>query len=202
MQTPLTDAAGLYHLVLGAAWDELDESVRRFHAEGVVTEATGTFRVAHGNAAARLLAWLAGLPPAAESVDMRLLVTPTAHAEEWRRSFAGWPLVSTQWRVADGVLAERMGLVQFHFRLEAMAGALLYHTKRVVFRLGPIGIPLLSWFAPRVTASEKPAGTVDKIHTRVEVRLPIIGLLVSYEGVVTRVGGGTKLPIAIDGIRG
>jgi len=86
---------GLYPQLVAASWDDLDEAVRRWHGEGDIVQAAGSFQVRHGgNRLARLLVRLAGLPAAGEAVDVRLAVLRTRDGEEWRRSFAGRPLVS------------------------------------------------------------------------------------------------------------
>ncbi len=187
METIRRSPSGVYPQVLGSRWDELDESVRRLHSLGTSVRATGTFRVCHGsNPLLRLLARLARLPAAGEAVDMRLLVTPLQQGEEWQRTFAGRPLVSTQWQQADGLLAERMGTLEMGFRLEVVGGALYYQMQRVTLCLGPVRVPLPSWLAPRVTAWEKPSGDRERPQVAVEASLPWLGRLIAYEGTVTR----------------
>ena len=57
---------------------------------------------------------------------------------------------------------------------------------RVAVRLGPLRVPLPSWLAPHVTAWERPLGDRDRTGVAVETRLPWLGLLIAYEGTVTR----------------
>src|SRR5262245_16766355 len=118
-------ASGLYLKLLGASWCELNYAMRRFHSSGETVRAVGVFRVRHGsNGMARAIARLARLPVAGEAVDIRLQVTAREEGEEWRRTFAGHPLVSMQSDRVDGVLAERMGIVEMRFRLEVAGGSL------------------------------------------------------------------------------
>src|SRR5262245_39147607 len=96
---------GLYPQLLGAAWHDLAEPLRRLHGGGVTVRAAGVFRVRHGrNGLARLLGRLTGLPAAGEAVATRLVVVPQTGGEQWRRSFTGRPLVSRQWARPDGRL--------------------------------------------------------------------------------------------------
>lgn len=177
---------GLYARLLGPRWHELAEIVRRLHGAGEVVHAAGTFRVRHGgNRAARFLAWLARLPAASEAVDLRLIVTPVGAQEEWRRHFADQLLVSRQWRHADGLLAERIGLAELGLQVTVHDNALRYESKRVALPLGPLRIRLPGWLAPRVTACEKPEG--NALHVSVEVRLPLLGILIAYEGTLIRI---------------
>ena len=183
MEKTVPATRSIYEQALGSSWNDLHEAVRLLHGDGTVVYAAGTFRVRHGsNWIARLLAWLGGLPSAAEAVDLRLVITSTPGGEEWRRFFAGRPLVSLQWIQPDGLLVERMGAMELQFRLDAARGALLYHVQSVTLRLGPVRIPLLGLLAPRASASETPVA--EGVHVVVEVRLPLLGLLVSYEGTV------------------
>ncbi|HYT89948.1 MAG TPA: DUF4166 domain-containing protein [Gemmataceae bacterium] len=186
METIRSLPARLYPQILGTAWYDLDEAVQRLHGEPATVRATGTFRVRHGaNWLARLLVRLAGLPAAGEAVEVQLAVIPRDHGEEWRRAFAGRLLVSFQWQRPDGLLAEQMGLLELWFRLEVAGGMLIYHPQRAALRLGSLRLPLPRWCAPRVAAWEKPVGDGESTQVSVEVSLPLLGLLVAYEGTLT-----------------
>jgi hypothetical protein len=174
---------GLYARVLGPSWQELHETVRRLHIASQGVRATGTFRVRRGGWIARRLAWLAGLPQQSDAVPLLLVVTANGEREEWSRSFAGRPFVSRQWKHADGILAEHVGLFVQRFRLHVADGSLHYLNHSSAVRLGFISLPLPNWMAPRVTASEIREG--DQIIVSVETRLPLVGLLVSYGGTVS-----------------
>jgi hypothetical protein len=188
METIRSLPVRLYPQLLGTSWDDLDEAVQRFHGEGETVRATGTFRVRHGdNRLARFLVHLAGLPAAGEAVEVRLVVVPRDNGEEWRRAFAGRPLVSFQWKRPDGLLAEHMGFLEMWFRLEVTGGVLIYHPQRAALRLGPLRIPLPRWCAPRVSAWEKPVGDGERTQVSVEVSMPLLGLLLAYEGTLTGV---------------
>jgi hypothetical protein len=191
METNLRSSCGLYPHLLGASWSQLDKAVQRLHSAGAFVHAAGTFRVRHGdNRLARLLVRLAGLPAAMETVVVRLIITPRAGGEEWRRTFAGRPLVSWQGPGPSCLLAERIGLLELRFRLEVGGGALIYRTHAVVLRLGPLRVPLPRFLMPRVAAAEKSAGDGDRAHIAVEMTLPWVGLLIAYEGT-----------LAVDGTR-
>lgn len=183
--TPMA-AVGLYHRLLGTAWDDLAMSVQRLHGDGETIHATGNFCVRHGNWLARRAAWLAGLPAAGECVEVRLTVVPTSDGEEWQRSFAGRPLVSRQW-ASDGLLVEHLGPNEMRFRMAAEHGALVYRVAGIALRLGPLRVPLPRWCRPHVDGSESPIAGCDEVAIAVEIRLPILGLLVGYGGTLRRV---------------
>lgn len=177
--------SGLYPKVLGDSWCSLDEALRRLHAAGATVRAAGVFRVLHGtNTVARSLARLARLPAAGEAVDVQLVVSALEHGEEWRRTFAGRPLVSMQYQQADGLM-ERMGIVALRFQLAVSDGALHYQTTRAALCLARLRIPLPRWLSPRVTAWERAERA--QIRVSVEVHLPLVGRLIAYEGQLTQV---------------
>jgi hypothetical protein len=178
--------SGLYQKLLGECWSELDRTVQRLHASTMPVHAAGVFRVSAGSTwLARILARLMGLPRPAEAVDVRLVVTAQGDAEEWRRTFARQPLVSLQASRSDGLLLERMGRVETRFRLKVVDGALIYESVSAAFCLGRLRLRLPRWLSPRVTASERLAGEEEQLEVSVEVRLPLLGRLIAYEGRLT-----------------
>lgn len=188
METSLAFRSGLYPKLLGDSWWDLDDAVRRLHASSATVRAVGVFRVRQGsNWLTRLLARLAQLPAAGAAVDIQLLVTARGDGEEWRRTFAGRPLVSLQSGRPDGLLVERMGVVEMRFRLQAVGGTLAYQATSAVLCLGSLRVPLPHWFRPRVRALERAVGAEDQIDVSVEVHLPLLGCLLAYGGKLTRV---------------
>jgi|ERR1043166_2335159 hypothetical protein len=182
----MVHANGLYATLLADSWAKLDPVIQRFHTFASTQHATGGFRVEHGKSwFVRMLARLAGLPGAADAVDVQLAVVTIPTGEEWRRSFAGKPMVSTQSAHADGRLVERVGLSELRFRLAAQNGGLRYETTGCALRLGPLRLPLPLRLSPRVTASEQAAPGGDRIDVVVEMHLPLLGLLIRYGGQLT-----------------
>ena len=178
----------LYQKLLGASWPDLDVAVRRLHDSGETVRAVGVFRVRHGNnRLARALARLGRLPAAGEAVDVWLQITAREGAEEWRRTFAGRPLVSAQSDRGAGLLVERMGIVETGFRLEVGGGALKYQTVSVALRLGSLRVPLPYWLSPCFTAWEKAVDDTNQIRVSVDVTVPLLGRLIAYDGILTQV---------------
>ncbi|WP_437284440.1 DUF4166 domain-containing protein [Sorangium sp. So ce406] len=174
----------LYPSLLGAAWSALAPPVQRLHAGGA--RARGRFRVRRGRAlAARLIAALLRMPEAAEDVAVTLAVEPRADGERWIRTFGTRLLRSTQWRSGD-LLVEALGLVQCWFRLRAEGGALVFEQVRSTIGLRSFGLPLPRWLAPRVEGRAE--ALRDEVQVDVRIFAPVAGLLVAYEGRVTRGG--------------
>jgi hypothetical protein len=133
---------------------------------------------------ARWLIRAARLPPPAEAVETRLVVCRRGSAERWHRTFGDTIVVTSQREAPDGLLAERLGLLEFRFRLAVADGALIYRQTGLVLRLGPVCLPLPRRLSPQVTAREEPAARPGEMHVSVEVRTLAGALLFSYEGSV------------------
>lgn len=185
MSAPAPD---LYPGLLGSSWDALAPPVQQLHAARSAAPesprpAKGVFSVRRGaRLGARLLARLLGMPAAAESVAIALRVERTDSGERWIRTFGERPLSTAQWQ-SGGLLVEAMGLTQCWFRLAAVDGALVFEQVKASFGLRRFSVPLPRWLAPRVAgrASPRPGA----VHVSVQIRVPLFGLLVAYEGTVT-----------------
>jgi Domain of unknown function (DUF4166) len=179
---------GLYPKLLGASWPELDVAIRRFHDSEVTVRAVGAFRVRHGSdRLARALVRLARMPAAGATVDLRLQVAASENGEVWRRMFAGQPMVSMQYDRGDGLLTERIGILEMRLRLEVAGGALNYRGAGAGLRFGSLRIPLPCWLSPRVTACERVDREMKQIHVSVDVTFPLHGRLIAYDGILTLV---------------
>jgi uncharacterized protein DUF4166 len=133
------------------------------------------------------MARLARLPAEGEAVAVRLQVIAQEEVEEWRRTFAGRPLVSMQYDRGAGLLVERLGIVEMMLRLEVGGGALSYQTVGAVLRLGLLRVPLPYRLSPYVTAWERAVGDTNQIHVSVDVAMPLLGRLIAYDGILTQV---------------
>jgi hypothetical protein len=132
-----------------------------------------------------MLARLARLPAPGEAVDVRLLVTAREHGEDWRRMFAGYPLLTRQSTRSDGLLVERFGIVEMRFCLRVVGGALLYHSISAALCIGSWRVRLPRRLSPRIVARERAVGEPDQIYVSVEVDFAGLGLLIAYEGNLT-----------------
>jgi hypothetical protein len=172
----------LYPRLMGAQWLQLAEPVRFAHTPESTVRGSGRLRVAQGSSPlARVLAWLLRLPRASEAAETRLVVTSSAGGERWLRTFGGRRLDSRQYQVGDGELAERFGVLEFRFRLEASEGSLLFRQVGAGFVWGSVRLRLPERWAPRVDAREDPM-SARRIRVHVHVTLPGLGPVLSYEG--------------------
>ena len=174
----------LYPRIVGPAWANLSESVRRLHSG--MLQGDGRFTVRHGEGgAARLLTRLMHLPEAGAEIPVKLNVTTHKSGERWHRTFgAGVPFVTEQ-RAGDesGLMIEDIGPTEIRYRLEIAGGALFYRQVGTRLRMGPLRLPLPRWLAPRIVARESALDN-KSTHISVEVTLPLIGRLISYKGYI------------------
>lgn len=176
--------ARLYERLLGGAWDELDEPVRRLHERGTGPCGEGLFAVRGGNFFARGLARLFGLPARGDAVRVCLSVTQVegGASERWHRTFEGRVFDTLQREGKSGLLAERAGPFELLFKLTVEGGALVYTHAGAALRVGPLRVPLPRALAPRVDARESAADDGESVLVHVSSRAPFVGLMLSYEG--------------------
>jgi hypothetical protein len=129
------------------------------------------------------------LPAAGDRVPVTLQLQAFDGGQLWRRTFADRVLASLQYRHGSGMLAERFGLAECRFRVEARDGALVFVQTGSAIRLGPIAVPLAWGLGPRIVAHERSAGP-DSVEVDVAISLPGAGLLLRYRGEI-RVGGSS-----------
>jgi len=175
---------GLYARLVGAAWGQLAEPVRRLHPAGSAVRGAGLFDVTRGGSlAARLLASLMRLPAEGRGVPVVLTVGPEgAGGERWHRDFDGKTFVTHQREHPPGLLADRAGAVEMYFRMEAEGEALIYRQAGVRLRLGRLRVPVPRALAPRIEAREWAEAGDPRVCVRVSVGAPLVGPLITYEG--------------------
>ena len=173
----------LYVRLMGDSAAELAAPVLRLHGTQDVTQAHGRLRIEHGrHFVARLVATLLRLPKPSATTATQLVVITRADGERWVRSFNGRRLETRQYESA-GDLAERVGILEFRFRLSASGGSLAYIQREVALMCGWFRCPIPAAWAPRVAAREDPAGN-QRIHVDVRVVLPAVGPLIAYAGFI------------------
>ncbi|MBA3766307.1 MAG: DUF4166 domain-containing protein [Acidobacteria bacterium] len=182
--SPAQQTASLYPRIVGPAWANLSEPVKRLHIGALL--GAGKFTVRHGERGpARLLTKLLGLPAAGVDIPVKLSVTTHKSGERWQRTFGAGTLFVTEQRAGreSGLMIERIGPTEVRYRLEIAGGALFYRHTGTKLCIGPLRLPLPRWLAPRIAARES-AIDEKSTHISVEVTLPVIGRLISYKGFI------------------
>jgi hypothetical protein len=131
-----------------------------------------------------VIARIAGLPSEGRDVPFMLEIATEGRYDVWMRRFGGQKLRTLERRGAWPPI-ERYGL--FEFVYEADAGErLTMRSVAVRLRLGPIVVPLPGLLAPRDVASVTARGE-RAVHVSVRAELPLVGLLIAYEGDIEEV---------------
>jgi len=177
-----TPAAGmpLYRRLLGDAYAQLPAPIQAMHdlADTLVVEGVAT--IDRGKSIfARAIAAMVGFPPAGKDVPVQVLFTSRDGREIWRRTFADRSFTSTQEEGRgrfDRLMCERFGPFAFGLALVREADRL----RLVIRRWSVLGIALPRALAPFGDAYE--SAEDGRFHFHVEIRLPVVGLIVRYRG--------------------
>lgn len=97
--------------------------------------------------------------------------------------FDGRRLNTRQYAVGERVLAERIGILEFRFQIEASDGSLIFRQLEAGFVFGSVRVRLPAAWAPTVDAREDAAGA-RRTHIYVRIVLPALGPLLTYEGTI------------------
>jgi hypothetical protein len=169
---------------MGSSWPLLSDAVRAAHVTVSTVRASGRLRVVYGRSgAARVLARLLCVPRASDASDTRLVTTADGTGERWLRTFDARRMNTRQYQAGGGELAERIGVLELRFRLEAVGGSLLYRQVGAALVFGPVRVRVPGGWAPTVSAREDPAG-VRRIRVDVRLALPAVGPVLAYDGVI------------------
>ena len=172
-----TIAPTVFQQVLRAPFFNLPDPVRALHSirgRGVYAGRVAIERGRHP--LARLCGAVAGLPPAMSDAPLQVEFIAETKGETWRRDFGGHPM-SSKLKCRNGLLVERLGPVQFRFLLHIADGAIYWNVAGVrLLVVLPLPVGLFGRVQCRERAHE------GRYEFRVEAALPLVGLLVRYEG--------------------
>jgi hypothetical protein len=170
----------LFRRVLASAWNELPAEIKNLHEIDVEARFTGSASVQRGRSlAAKLIGFLAGFPPGAEEVSVEVTMCAEQGREFWQRDFAGHAFSSC---LSEGrgrythLLREQFGPLRFAMALVLDSDRLNYVPRGWTF----LGIPMPNSLMPKGEMCEFVAD--EKFHFKVEINVPIIGHIVTYQG--------------------
>jgi hypothetical protein len=171
----------LYPQLLGAQYVLLAPVLREVHEH--VTQLLGTVSVTRGKSPlARALASLAGMPRACVDAPCRVDFTEDAStppgAERWVRDMAGSRFSSRLIPTGPNQLDESFGWYRFRFRIEINAGTVQFALQD----MRVLGVPVPRALLPRIVTRE--SGVDGAYMFAVQAHLPVLGLLVAYEGLL------------------
>jgi hypothetical protein len=167
--------ANAFKICLGAEFDQLPVTVQRAHAGKI--RLTGYARVSRGGSVASALATFMRLPAATERVAMSVEGEHLPDRMIWNRRF-GERRFESCFKLRRGRLIESLGPFRLQLHLDVRDHRLRYMLEHVTL----FGVPVPRALAPQLEAWE---GERDgRYDFAVEVRLPLIGRLVRYEGLL------------------
>ncbi len=171
----------LYRNILGNAWDRLPAEIRSMHDVDDAEIVHGRARVTRGESKiAQKIADLFGFPAADEDIAVSVQFTAKDGTEKWTRTFGDKSFSSTQ-HAGKGhwqrLLIERFGPLQFAMALVLESDNRL----RLVLRhWRAFGIPIPLCLCPKSDSYETVGN--GKFRFNVRISLPMIGLIVHYQG--------------------
>lgn len=168
----------LYPDLLGDAWKSLPAEIRAMHEGAAMAEGSASVERG-GGILSRLAARMAGFPPAAADVPVKVRFVIDWQGETWTRTFGTHGFSSRQFAGrsrSERLLCERFGPLTFAMALVAGEDRLSLVLRRWSF----LGLPLPMWLCPRSNAYE----TVEDGRFRFHVGIshPVVGLIVRYRG--------------------
>jgi len=167
--------ANAFQTCLGGDFQRLPETIRRAHVGSV--RLSGQARVTRGGTLANALANVMGLPTASDRIAMTVEGEHLPDRMIWHRRF-GARIFASCFRLHQSRLIESVGPFHLQLRLEVRDHRLHYLLERVTL----FGVPVPRSLAPGLEAWE--GEREGRYDFAVEIRLPVIGRLVRYEGLL------------------
>mgnify|MGYP000179803321 CR=1 FL=1 len=170
----------LYRHVLGDAFQSLPPTVQAIHDNTTSDVWTGTASVRRGtNFLAKALCPIFGFPPTSPKTPVEVQFERKNGTEIWKRRFGNSAFRSYQKRGTGRnarMIVERFGPFSIALALELRDDKLYLISRRWT----ALGLPLPSVFLP--TGDIYEAEVNGTFQFNVEIRVPLIGLLVAYTG--------------------
>ncbi|MGB5344584.1 MAG: DUF4166 domain-containing protein [Woeseia sp.] len=184
IRRPPAPQDNLFAAVLGDKFAALPKSVREFHEVTGSSEWVGPATVtAASGLLARLIARLFRFPTRTQQTSVRVLVQRSAEREHWTRSFGTAEFHSTLTAGSgreEQLICEKMGLATIALAIVLDGESLQFLPRR--WRIGPL--PLPRFLLPGGNSFEREAD--GQFVFDVKLELPVIGLLVAYQGTLAR----------------
>lgn len=168
----------LFQRLLGAEFFHLAPAIKALHGRSGEFRYAGTANVRRGRGLPKaLLARIARLPPSMEDAPITIRFSAGSAGESWQRRF-GSASMQTRLQARNGLLKERLGPCTFDYRLVRVGTELAWTVERARL-FGIIPLPAKLFDGVRCRESQDEAG---RYCFFVEAKLPVLGLLVRYEG--------------------
>lgn len=174
------DGKPIFEQVLGEAFGELPMPIRELHGSSDRSVFSGTASIGRSaGVLARIIGWLAGFPAANDNIPVTVHIETQENGETWQRNFGGHTFSSEMSAGSgrlSGLMCERFGPSRFGMALVVEGDRLRYVSRRWTF----MGVPMPKWMMPEGAMYETVRDGKFVFH--VEITLPIIGHVVTYQG--------------------
>jgi len=174
----MTSTALFPSLLGNDAWHALPAAVHAMHGDAPILHANGIADVAGAShLSVRCLRRLLGLPAPGLQQTLALTIERNGTREVWTRRFTGRRMQSVlDRRPGLPLLYERLGLATLGFALRRDGDTIDWQLRS----LHVLGLPMPRALHGRVLSR---SGMRDgRYHFSVDVRLPLLGQLIAYEG--------------------
>lgn len=163
----------LLKLCLGGHYGLLDPLVKKAHTGS--TRLEGRVTVQRGNWLANIICHIFSMPAACDDCQLTVKGEHSLDEMSWNRCFGDF-VMNSHFEREGQQLVEVLGPIRMNLILTVEQGALVY----TLVKASLFGIPIPLFLAPKVIAEE---AQVDEIYRfKVNVSMPLIGLLVRYGG--------------------
>ncbi len=174
----------IYQQVLGEAYEKLEKPLQDFHAARESFAKAGKADISNGKGPlAKLVRLLFGFPQARKDCPLTVNIGITEKGEHWDRRFDGKRMSSCQ-ELGNGrqtgLIVERFGAVSVGLAMVENGGRLELIPRSWRF----LGLPMPKFLLPSGQIFEH--GANDCLNFNVEIRLPVVGSVVSYKGWLRR----------------
>ena len=170
----------IYERILGEAYFRLARPLQKFHSRSSAFAMKGKADVVRDRSlASKLVGRLIGFPEPGQNVDVEVTIDIDGQVETWTRKFERRVFQSRQKLGRgryDGLIVESFGPIGFGIAVTENDGRL-----GLALRGWDIlGLPMPRWAMPDGQAFEH--GADGRFNFEVEIKLPVVGLIVGYKG--------------------
>jgi hypothetical protein len=172
----------VFRSALGNAWDALPDPIRQMHDLPDETKLSGHAQIRRGkNLPARFIATIFNFPDEADHAPVTVSIRKKLDTENWSRNFNG-KIFDSEITSGAGpdqhLICERFGPFTFSIALVLENGRLNYVVRKGRF----LSIPMPRFLIPGGDSFESAEN--GQFHFSVEITYPLVGLVVSYRGVL------------------
>ena len=173
----------LYQRLLGDAWSDLPDVLRRVHGTDVETNASGWMDVTLGRfVGAGFVRWVLRMPRTEGRVPVELRVRRDGEREHWERRIGAWRFPTKQW-TENGLLIERYGPLLFPMTAASDSESLTHASDRMLLRVLGRRWPFPHWLSIHTWGTERRSASVPgAMDVSVRIETPFGQLLVGYDG--------------------